>query len=100
MAVNTPAANSTQPMAPQTVCQSSFIPSNAYLIPPKAAKNPKLREDLFTTAEYADFELSFEWRISPGGNSGLKYRVQDRFYCDDRQVKRRHAYGRQSCRQL
>lgn len=57
----------------------------------KAAKNPKLREDLFTAAEYGDFELTFEWKISPGGNSGLKYRVQDRFYCDDRLVKK---YGK------
>jgi flavin-binding protein dodecin len=57
----------------------------------KAAKNPKLREDLFTDASYGDFELSFEWKISPGGNSGLKYRVQDRFYCDDTQVKK---YGK------
>ena len=32
--------------------------------------------DLFTAQEYRDFELSWEWKISPGGNSGLKYRVQ------------------------
>lgn len=57
----------------------------------KSKKNPAIREDLFTAAEYGDFELSFEWKISPGGNSGLKYRVQDRFYCDDRQVKK---YGK------
>lgn len=31
--------------------------------------------DLITDASYADFELEFEWRVSPGGNSGVIYRV-------------------------
>ena len=31
--------------------------------------------DLLTAAEYGDFELAFEWRISAGGNSGVLYRV-------------------------
>lgn len=31
-------------------------------------------EDLISTAEYADFELEFEWRIGRGGNSGVFYR--------------------------
>jgi hypothetical protein len=26
--------------------------------------------------EYGDFDLSFEWKIAKGGNSGLKYRVR------------------------
>lgn len=32
--------------------------------------------DLFTAREYGNFELTWEWKISSGGNSGLKYRVQ------------------------
>jgi hypothetical protein len=32
--------------------------------------------DLFTAKEYGDFELSFAWKIAPGGNSGVKYRMQ------------------------
>lgn len=31
--------------------------------------------DIMTKAEFADFELSFEWKISAGGNSGVIYRV-------------------------
>lgn len=31
--------------------------------------------DLVSTKEYGDFELEWEWKISPGGNSGVKYRV-------------------------
>ncbi len=31
--------------------------------------------DLMTAASYADFVLELEWKISPGGNSGIMYRV-------------------------
>jgi hypothetical protein len=31
---------------------------------------------IFTAQAYQDFELEFEWKIAPGGNSGLKYRMQ------------------------
>ncbi|MEO8661981.1 MAG: family 16 glycoside hydrolase [Bryobacteraceae bacterium] len=49
----------------------------------KANKNPRITEDLFTTGTFADFELKFEWRISPAGNSGLKYRIQDTVFLDN-----------------
>lgn len=32
--------------------------------------------DIFTKKNYLDFELEFEWKIAPGGNSGLKYRMK------------------------
>lgn len=31
--------------------------------------------DLITVQKYEDFELMFDWKISPGGNSGVLYRV-------------------------
>lgn len=31
--------------------------------------------DLMTKQEFGDFELSFEWKISEGGNSGVIYRI-------------------------
>ena len=31
--------------------------------------------DVITRETYADFELEFEWRVAPGGNSGVIYRV-------------------------
>ncbi len=31
--------------------------------------------DIYTAEEYTNYELTWEWKISPGGNSGLKYRV-------------------------
>lgn len=44
----------------------------------KAIARPRLREDLFTTETFGRFEFVFEWKISSGGNSGVKYRIQDR----------------------
>ena len=32
--------------------------------------------DLYSAKEYGDFELIFDWKIAPKGNSGLKYRVR------------------------
>jgi hypothetical protein len=33
--------------------------------------------NIVTGREYRNFELRFEWKIAPGGNSGIKYRVRD-----------------------
>jgi hypothetical protein len=33
--------------------------------------------DLVTTAKFSDFDLKFQWRISPAGNSGVKYFVKE-----------------------
>jgi len=44
----------------------------------KATSHPKINEDLFTKETYSDFELEWDWKISPKGNSGVKYRIQDR----------------------
>ena len=33
--------------------------------------------DLISDAAYDDFELSWDWRITPAGNSGLKYNVSE-----------------------
>jgi len=46
----------------------------------KANANERITEDLFTKDKFRDFELVFDWRISPGGNSGVKYRIQDHLF--------------------
>ncbi len=33
--------------------------------------------NIVTRRQFGDFRLEFEWKIAPGGNSGLKYRVRD-----------------------
>jgi hypothetical protein len=48
----------------------------------KTTAHPKIVEDLFTTDIFEDFELVWDWKIAPGGNTGVKYRVQDRVFLD------------------
>jgi hypothetical protein len=49
----------------------------------KSTSHPRIDEDLFTKNTYANFELELDWKISPGGNSGVKYRIQDRVFLLD-----------------
>jgi hypothetical protein len=53
----------------------SFTIENGML---KALAHCQINEDLFTRDAWSDFELQFDWKISPAGNSGVKYRIQDR----------------------
>jgi hypothetical protein len=54
----------------------------------KSTSHPRIDEDLFTKNTYANFELELDWKISPGGNSGLKYRIQDRVFLLDEKLPR------------
>ena len=54
----------------------------------KARARPRIGEDLFTRENFTNFELLFDWRISPGGNSGVKYRIQDRLFVPEMPGKR------------
>ena len=45
----------------------------------QADGQPVAGGDLMTTPAFADFELSFEWKIAPGANSGVKYNVSEAF---------------------
>ena len=38
---------------------------------------PGVGVDLITVEEFADFEVEFDWRVAPGGNSGVIYRVAE-----------------------
>ena len=33
--------------------------------------------NLLTDREYGDFEMLFEWKVAPGANNGIKYRVRE-----------------------
>jgi hypothetical protein len=35
--------------------------------------------DIMTVDEYGDFELRLEWKIEPAGNSGIMYRVSEKY---------------------
>src|SRR5215831_21345707 len=54
----------------------------------KATKKPKINEDLFSRNAFTDFELEFDWKISPSGNSGVKYRIQDHVVLLDQKLPR------------
>lgn len=41
------------------------------------APDPKTSGDLITREQFGSFELSFDWKISPKGNSGVMYRVTE-----------------------
>jgi hypothetical protein len=43
----------------------------------RANRAPRITEDLFTKDVFHDFELAWEWKVAPGANSGVKYRIQD-----------------------
>jgi hypothetical protein len=44
-------------------------------LPPKGGQDGGATIDLITAGTYDHFELEFDWRVSPGGNSGVKYFV-------------------------
>jgi hypothetical protein len=46
-------------------------------VPRQVDGQPVQGGDLMTATTFEDFELSFEWMISPGGNSGIKYNVSE-----------------------
>ena len=46
-------------------------------VPTASDGQPLEGGDLMTSESFDDFELSFDWRLSPGGNSGVKYNVSE-----------------------
>lgn len=46
-------------------------------VPLQKDGQPLVGGDLMTIATYENFELYFEWKISPAGNSGIKYNVSE-----------------------
>ena len=46
-------------------------------VPTAADGQPLAGGDIMTIDTFTDFELSFEWKVSPGGNSGIKYNVSE-----------------------
>ncbi len=46
-------------------------------VPLQEDGQPLVGGDLMTIDSYRDFELSLEWKISPSGNSGIKYNVSE-----------------------
>ncbi|MCX6604388.1 MAG: DUF1080 domain-containing protein [Acidobacteria bacterium] len=43
-------------------------------------RDPRILQDLVTKEAYDNFELALDWRIEPGGNSGVKYRIKNEVF--------------------
>ena len=48
-------------------------------VPVQADGQPLKGGDLMTIEAFRDFDLSFEWKVAPGSNSGVKYNVSEAF---------------------
>jgi hypothetical protein len=48
----------------------------------RSVAKPWLRDDLMTIRSYDDFEFQFDFRLTPGANSGIKYRIQHELFLD------------------
>lgn len=46
-------------------------------VPVQTDGQPLEGGDLMTDSSYRDFELAWEWRVTPGANSGVKYNVSE-----------------------
>ena len=54
------------------------FPTNNWVIDGDALKTiPGKAVDLITVDKFEDVELEFEWKVQPGGNSGIMYRVAE-----------------------
>jgi hypothetical protein len=72
----------------------------------KTTPRSRTREDLVSEDKFRDFELAFDWKVSPRGNTGVKYRIQDWVFLDrdklpkgvpfEEQVE--YAYGKKLAR--
>jgi hypothetical protein len=60
-------------------CGHKSFPKEGWVIEDGCLKNVGGQHggDLVTEREFTDFDFKFEWRISPAGNSGVKYLVRE-----------------------
>jgi hypothetical protein len=55
----------------------------------KSNPAPVMREDLITRRTFKDFELTFEWKVAKGANTGLKYLIQRVALLDAAQLEKK-----------
>ena len=53
----------------------------------KTVPHARITEDLLTTDSWDDFDLKFEWKVSAGANTGLKYRLQHILFIDEQKLQ-------------
>ena len=65
------------PAAHWRVVDGAIVKVAAKDVPKGENGRPVPGGDLISDATFGDFELSWEWRVTPGANSGLKYNVSE-----------------------
>jgi hypothetical protein len=65
------------PTAHWTVADGTIKKISSGKIPVQADGQPLEGGDLMTEATFGDFELAWEWKVTPGANSGVKYNVSE-----------------------
>jgi hypothetical protein len=67
----------TVPTAHWRVIDGTIVKVASAKVPRLADGQPAAGGDLMTVESFRDFELAFEWRVTPGANSGVKYNVSE-----------------------
>ena len=65
------------PSAHWTVVDGSIKKIASGKVPVQADGQPRAGGDLMTVDSFRDFELSWDWKVTPGANSGVKYNVSE-----------------------
>jgi hypothetical protein len=69
---------------------AKVVPGSAWTIEDGALTTvlkPRIEEDLISRDSFTDFELQFDWKVAPRGNTGLKYRLQRQIFVDQSTVQ-------------
>jgi hypothetical protein len=67
----------TVPTAHWRVIDGAIAKIPSARVPRQADGQPAAGGDLISIETFRDFELRFEWRVTPGANSGVKYNVSE-----------------------
>lgn len=65
------------PTAHWRVIEGAIVKIPTAKVQRQADGQPAAGGDLMTRESFRDFELAFEWRVTPGANSGVKYNVSE-----------------------
>jgi Domain of Unknown Function (DUF1080) len=65
------------PTAHWRVVDGAIVKTPSGRVPRMPDGQPAAGGDLMTVDAFRDFELAFEWRVTPGANSGVKYNVSE-----------------------
>jgi len=67
----------TVPTAHWRVVDGAIVKTPTAKVRRQADGQPAAGGDLMSLDAFRDFELTFEWRVTPGANSGVKYNVSE-----------------------